>query len=246
MSNTYSKHETGHTKNLENFKRLYAFCDRIGASYNPVLDKIKTSNMQTLITEAEAAHKEVFNTKGVIIPLVNERQELYQPLEKLSTRIVQALQAATDDKRIVQDARQYVNKIHGKFPKSKTNDNQAGQETERTVSNSQQSFDKLREHLEKLIILLENVPAYVPNETELQVGSLRTLLNQLVNMESQITVAFGPYNDAMNKRDYLFYQTTESLVPVAQSAKTYLKSLLGIRSTEYQEISRLQFKTYKR
>lgn len=241
-----STQETGHNKNLQNFKRFIKFCERNTPPYNPVKEKNKLTNLKKLSIKAEKAHKKVIETNAPIITLTNSRQTLYQPMKSLSTRVIQALDGITEDKKVVKDARRYINKIHGKFSKPQTQDDLEGQETMRTISNSQQSYDSLRDHLFKLIELLRNVPEYIPNEEDLTIDTLQAYLDQLVAVEDQITELNGPYNAALNERDMVFYETEESLVPVTQSVKTYLKSLFGIKSLLYDEASQYKFKTYKR
>lgn len=246
MSDNYSTSETGHVKNLENFKRLYSLCERHQPKYNPVIEKNKLPNMQTLMEDAEAAHKNVLTTKGPVTTAINSRQALYHPLEQLLTRVIQSLDGLTEDKRVVKDVRGFVNKIRGKFSRPKTKDDQEGQETGRSVSNSQQSYDKLREHFENIIILLENVPEYVPNEIELRTETLRDYLLQLNDKEKEIIEINGPYNDALNERDRIFYETETSLKQVSDSVKSYLKSLFGIKSSEYAEAKKLVIRKIKR
>lgn len=243
---SHSTQETGHNKNLQNFKRFIKFIERNTPPYNPVKEKNKLLNLKSLSSRADKAHTKVIETNAPIIVLTNSRQTLYLPMKPLSTSVIQALEGITDDKKIVADARRYVRKIHGKFSKPKTKDDQEGQETEETISNSQQSYDSLREHLFKIIELLKNVPEYIPNEEHLTTDALQDYLDQLNAVEDEITELNGPYNAALNERDKVFYETDESLVPVTQSVKVYLKSLFGIKSLLYDEASTYKFKKITR
>lgn len=243
---SHSTNETGHTKNLENFKDLYALCETNTPPYNPTQEKIVLTSLNKLRIKAETAHKQVFDTRATIIPVINARQVLYERMPPLSTRVIQALAAATEDKRIVADARRYTNKIHGKFSRPQTRDDQEGQETREPNSNSQRSYDKLQEHFNSLIALLENVPPYTPNEEDLTIDFLKAYMDEIANVEKQMIILNGPYNKALNERDKVFYDTPDSLVPVTKTVKNYLKSLFGIKSHEYREASRIKFKMIKR
>lgn len=243
---SYSTQETGHTKNLQNFKDLYAICETNTPPYNPTLQKIMLANLDALRSKAEKAHQKVFETNAPIIVLINQRQALFQRMPKLATRVIQALEAVTEDKKIVADARRYVNKIHGKFSKPQTKDDEEGQETREPNSNSQRSYDKLQEHFNSLIYLLENVPQYIVNEQDLTIDTLKDYMGEIKQIEKDIIILNGPYNKALNERDKIFYETPDSLVPVTRTVKTYLKSLFGIKSLEYREASRIEFKMIKR
>ena len=50
----------------------------------------------------------------------------------------------------------------------------------KTISTSQQSFDNKLQHLEKMIMILQSVPSYNPNEVPYKVASLQTQLTNLI------------------------------------------------------------------
>ena len=104
----------------------------------------------------------------------NARQAAFEPLKKLATKIVNALDATEATDTLVKDVKTINNKIQGKRADgAKLTKADAGKtadeptEEPKTISVSQQSFDSLIENFAKLIELVSSEPSYTPNETEL-------------------------------------------------------------------------------
>lgn len=244
--NTYSKSEVGHIKNLEYFYDLIQICKRYGDSYAPVAADIKIENLETANATFTQKQFEVNEQSANLTVKINERQHQFEKLRPLTTRVMNALAVATDDTKIVADARKFANKIQGKEPKVKTNDDQVGQEVKEPKSNSQRSYDKLMEHLENLILIIKNVPEYEPNETELTIPELENYLTQLRDVDRQFSQAQVAYQKALTQRDNTLYHENSGLVARAQKVKKYVQSVFGFNSLEFKEIKKLPFRTYKR
>lgn len=238
---TYSKSEKGHFKNLQNFDELIQVCTRYGVSYNPSATNLTLVSLQAKYDECKAAQDMVNPTHSTYTHKVNDRQVLFEKMPKLTTRILQSLLAHTNDKKLLADAKTYANKIHGRPPKVKTNDNREGQETTSSHSNSQRSYDKLLDHFDKIILLLENVPAYTPNETELSVTGLRAYYTELKNADKSQQASQIFYKQALTNRDHQFYNEDSGLIIIAKLAKNYVKSVFGLKSLEYAELKKLDF-----
>lgn len=241
-----SNSEVGHIKNLENFYDLIQFCIRFEASYNPAAPHLTIPSIQAKYEESKELQDIVNDTFSNSTHKINDRQKLFEQLPKRTTRVIQYLTASTNDKKIIADARRFSNKIHGNPSKPETKDNQEGQETNQPRSNSQRSFDKMMEHFENLILLLEKEPLYTPNETDLSVAGLRTFLTELNDADKAYTASLVPYKKALTNRDESMYDEPSGLVPLANNVKTYIKSVFGIKSLEYKEISKIKFKMFKR
>lgn len=73
----------------------------------------------------------------------------------------------------------------------------------RTRSSAQTSFDLLIEHFSLLLILLESEMYYIPNEPELQIGTLQMYLETLRMTNSAYIVAEVEWSNARIARDAL-------------------------------------------
>jgi len=179
MSTNHSTSEVGHARNVANFEELIVKCQSFDTAYNPVNDLIKIPQLQTLHIDAQKAIDKVHSLRGTLVITTNQRQTEFSGLKPLATQIINALSASGADKLAVNDAKTINRKIQGKPSMPRTDENQEGQETQRTVSNSQQSYDKLIDHFSALIELLTQIPQYTPNETQLQIAALNDKLEQM-------------------------------------------------------------------
>src|SRR5574343_728559 len=237
--------EVGHAKNVANFEDLINRCTGFGISYNPNLNAIKIANMNTLRTNANTAIANVVSTFTAYENAVNARQIIFDPLQKLATRIINALIACCVSDQIVKDAKTINRKIQGKRAKpikevenveiqAIPNPNDPPVEIPKNVSVSQLSFDSMVEHYSKLIDLLSTVVLYNPNENELKVSGLNTLLTSMKTSNTAVITATTNYINARISRDNLIYTKNTGVVEVAQGAKDYVKSVFGTASAQYK------------
>lgn len=244
--------EVGHAKNVANFEDLINRCTGFGISYNPNLNAIKIANMNTLRTNANTALASVVSTFTAYENAVNGRQIIFDPLQKLATRIINALIASGVSDQIVKDAKTINRKIQGKRAKpikevenmeiqAIPNPNDPPVEIPKNVSVSQLSFDSFVEHYSKLIDLLSTVPAYNPNENELKVSGLNTLLTSMKNANTAAITATTNFINARINRNNLLYAKGTGLVDVAKECKAYVKSVYGHTSPQYKSVSSIKF-----
>lgn len=174
-----STSEVGHAKNIANFEDLISFCTGYGAVYNPSKSALQLPQLNTLFTTAQTNLANVTTTATAYYNAVNTRVVAFEGLKKLSTRLVNALEATYATKSTKADAKGFNKKIQGAGGKLTKADAgkviatvTAGAETAeaaKTISTSQQSYDNMVEHFSKLIDVLNTEPSYAPNETELQI-----------------------------------------------------------------------------
>jgi hypothetical protein len=234
-----STSEVGHAKNMENFADLIQFCSGYGASYNPSKDYLKLPALNTKLSDAQLSLINVQAAHAAFINAVNSRQEVFAPLSKLATRIQNALDASGVPDNIVQDAKTYVRKLKGKRA-STLPPTEPGQEPN-INSVSQMSFDQRIENFSQLIILLETVPAYTPNEPELQITALKNLLEDMKDSNSEHGAALVQVSNSRLARNIVLYNTEGGLVNLASEVKKYVKSVYGATAPEYKQISGIKF-----
>ncbi len=247
---TYS--EIGHAKNVANFEDLINRCVGFGVSYNPSLNAIKIANMNTLRTNALAALASSVSAGTAYVNAVDNRQFIFDPLQKMGTRIISALKACGASDAIIKDALSINRKIQGKRAKpikeventqvqAIPNPNNPPVEIPKNVSVAQLSFDSFIEHYSKLIDLLSTVVLYNPNENELKVSGLNTLLTSMKTSNTAVITATTNYINARINRDNLIYKASTGVVEVAQDAKDYVKSVFGTKSPQYKQVSSIRF-----
>ena len=244
--------EVGHAKNVANFEDLISLCTGFGVTYNPSQNAIKIANMNTLRTNALNALNNTISMRTAYVNAVDNRQAIFDPLQKMATRIIAALKASGASDAIVKDALTINRKIQGKRAKpikevenvqiqAIPNPNNPTPVEPVHVSVSQLSFDSMIEHYTKLINLLSSVPVYNPNENDLKIAGLNALLTSMNTSNTAVITATTNFINARINRDNLIYGKNAGVVDVAMEAKSYVKSVYGTQSPQYKQVSGIKF-----
>jgi len=235
-----STSETGHAKNVATFEDLISFCTGYGVTYNPSKVALKLPALNTQLTAANAALQAVKTAKTALDNATNARELAFKPLKPLATKIVNALAATDATTQTVDDVKSVNNKIQGKRVKA-IEKPEEGKEPVKTASTSQQSYDKLIDHFTQLVATLTAEPKYLPNENELKLIALNTLLTDLKAKNTGVITATTAASNARIARDKALYAEIVGLVDTALAVKTYVKSLFGATSPQYKQVSALKF-----
>jgi hypothetical protein len=255
-----STSEIGHAKNVANFEDLISFCLGYGATYNPTLNAIKVANMNALKASATTSLTSAVTAFTAFKNATNNREIVFEPVKKLTTKLMAALKACGATEQTVSDALTINHKIQGK--RSKLTKADAGKNTvnavvipndppveiptdPKQISVSQQSYDSMVEHMEKLINLLSSITAYNPNENELKVATLNTLLTSMKTSNTAVINAYTTWSNARIVRNDLLYKKITGLVDIALECKSYVKSIFGASSSQYKQVSGLKFRRVK-
>ena len=233
--------ETGHAKNVANFEDFISFVTAYGATYNPTKASIKLANLNAIFTQAKSDITNVMNKTVAFNTTSNVRATLFEPLQKLSTRLVQALSSTDATEELVKDAKTVNRKLQGKRSKAIEATTDPNAPAPNTISASQQSYDQLIEHFGKLIEILKSEPTYVPNETELKIATLNTQLTALKTANTNVTTAYTAVSNSRIARDKTLYKEKTGIYDVTLDVKNYVKSLYGISSPEFKQLSKIKF-----
>jgi hypothetical protein len=248
-----STSETGHHKNVANFDDLLSFCQGYGTSYNPNKNALKVATMTTQLNSVKANMNSVITTTVAFNNAVNNRKLAFEGLKKLCTRLVAALDTTNASKELVKDAMTVKRKVQGgkltKADAGKTTENPIAfdpnapvEATPKTVSNSQQSYDSLIEHFSKLIAILSTEPTYLPNENDLKIATLNTLLTSLKNSNTLVSNTYTTASNARIARNNSLYNKDNGLLAVAKEVKLYIKSVYGATSPQFKQVKGIEFR----
>jgi hypothetical protein len=252
--------ETGHAINVAHFEDVISFVNGYGTTYNPSNNTIKLLALNTLNTNAKASLVTVDNALITFNDTVNSRAIVFNPLDKLFTRVYNSLESTAATPLVVADAKTIIRKLQGKRAKpivkkagaSKTinpvpvplpNPLPVPTPEPKNISASQLSFDNRIENFSKLITLLANEPLYVPNEADLKVAALSSLLTSLRNANSAVINAFTTLSNARISRNKTLYAPLTGVYAIQSEVKKYVKSVYGATAPEYIEIRKIKFTT---
>jgi hypothetical protein len=237
--------ETGHAKNVATFEDLISFCTGYGATYNPSRTALTLPALNTQYTAANAAMQAVKTANTTYNNNTNTREIAFKKLKTLSTKIISALASTEANQQTVNDAKTINLKIQGKRAKAKekpeANTTDPQPQTPKTISTSQQSYDKLTDHFAQLIATLTAEPKYTPNENELKITTLQTVLTNLKAQNTAVINATTALSNARIARNKALYDATTGILTIAQDVKLYVKSLFGTSSPEYKQVRALKF-----
>ena len=248
MSKVY---ETGHAKNVANFETLISFVASYGATYNPSRASIQLAALQTKAAAASTAMHQVNTLLATNGNVIAARETTFEPLKKLSTRLLNALKATDVAKPVVDNLASLNRKIQGKRAGTATAKKEASTPNDPVVdptnspvkiSTSQQSFDSMLDTFQKQVELLASLPQYAPNETELQVATLQNLYTKLKMQNAAVINSSTDISNARLSRNETMYHAENGLVATAADVKNYVKSVYGASSPQFKQISSLSFK----
>lgn len=239
-------YETGHAKNVANLERLISFCTGYGKKYAPTKQSITLTNLNNLHSNASNSLATVNNLLAASTNAINERESIFEPLSKLITKVVNSLEASDVPKQIVPDARTIAKKLQGiraskKQPTVIDDPLTPEDESQKSISASQMSFDNRIENLDKLVQLLQSQGGYSPNEPELTVSSLHSLLAELRNKNTAAINSYMLLNNARIHRNNLLYGPETGIFDICSDVKKYIKSVFGADAQEYKQINTLKF-----
>ena len=241
-----SSQESGHARNVANFDRLLTYVASFGAEYNPSFSGLQLASLQQVAADAKVAMTNVSTTQTANTLIVSEREQVFEGLNKLVTKIMFTLKAYEPSKSVLEDAWIYARKVKGIRVKPKKDAEElaalAAQDivvTQHSVS--QLSYDYKIENFTKLVSLLEGIRSYDPNEEAIKVRTLHTLLDTFKAKNEQINQAKTALSTARLERNAKLYHPETGLVSVAKRVKNYLRSVYGLQSGQYRQVIRLNF-----
>jgi len=175
--------------------------------------------------------KAKFNAYSVA---VDEREILFapKPFSKFITRILNALESSEVTEQKVADAKTITRKLQGQrtTPKAKklindTTDIPAtttlSEQEHKEISTSQMSYDNRLDNFAKLVNLLATDTGYNPNEADLKITALNTLLASMKAKNTAVINAITDLSNARINRNKILYLIPTSLYNTQLEAKKY-------------------------
>jgi vacuolar-type H+-ATPase subunit D/Vma8 len=238
--------ETGHAKNVANFQSLISFCSGFGAVYNPSKESLKIPQLQSLLQSAQDKINSTITQKTSYDNATNSRRNAFADLKPLSTKITNAFAVSGVEQLGINNLKSMNKKLQGTTSrKASVTAEDSQPDTGKTISTSQQSYDKMVEHFSSIIEILIQNPAYNPNENDLKVTSLQDKLSDMQTKNSELIDAYTQYSNAMLDRNQTLYNPLSGLVQTSKEIKQYVKSIFGASSPQFKQINGIEFKVIK-
>lgn len=237
-----STSEVGHAKNIANLNVLNTNIMALGAMYNPSNPKILLDNLQNVYTTALAQQENVNNLVAPYSVAVDEREQVFKPLNTQLTKLKKAYKATEGVTQVqLDDLMTIIRKLKG-VRKTKLTVASTAEEEQLSHSTSQMSYDQRTNNMDLLISLLQNTPNFNPNEVEYQIATYQEKKGIMLLKTQAVIDTYIPLNTARSTRNNTLYISDDNLVDTAQKAKDYLFTILNANSAQYKAISKIKFK----
>ena len=116
----------------------------------------------------------------------------------------------------------------------------------KTISAAQTGYDSLLEHFAGLVSIAQNEPTYAAREEKTSREGL-TALRAIYTQANTAVIDKRSLLDAIRfERDDIIYKADTGAVAIAGDAKKYTKSVFGLSSPQYKQLSKLQFQAKKK
>ena len=237
--------ESTDEKVMGNFRKEIDFC-AADAGYDPTNNALKTPQLEAQYAAALAAVEDVDAKLAPNMVDRNERRIAYDAVPKLFRRSRNYLKSTGASAEFLADAETLIRKITGKrkTPKVKDDPSTPGNEAEQQHSASQQSYESILGNCRAYIELISNEPLYTTSDSELKIGNLAAVADDLEAKNNAVSATFPPVSQARGTRDDLLYTNTDCVINTALSVKEYAKSMSN--DTLYKAIKGLQFPRQKK
>jgi hypothetical protein len=87
-----------------------------------------------------------------------------------------------------------------------------------------------------MIKLLEATPEYKPNENDLKVENLKTLVEMMLEKNSAVIKTGTELNHIRMTRNEILYDEQIGLVALSKNIKSYMKSVYGTNHPKFKEV----------
>ena len=235
--------ESGHAKNVSNFADLIALCVSYGIIYNPANPAISIAALNLKKAAVTAAMHACSISQQNLTLAVDDRQMAFDSIQKRVTRVLLAVKSLGFSDKFYEDVKSIARKLSGKRAGSLPDPNAPAGPERGSHSSSQMSYDNRIVHFRNLVNLLSTQSAYAPNESDLSLAALNTMLSIMISSNDAATAAeITLSNDRLN-RNSLMYGPGNGMIKLAGEIRAYIRSIFGMDSAQNKQIARLKFTT---
>lgn len=234
--------ESGDKKLIGNFRKLIDEC-AADPAYNPANDDLKIPALEAQYTAGDAAVSGMAAARAPNKLAITDRESAFGGLRPLAVRSRNFLKASGAPQGVLDDAETFIRKLGGgrKTPKVVDDPNTPEDESKKSSSASQMSYDNQVGNFQSYIEIVKNVAFYNPNEADLKVTALTALAASLTAKNNAVSTTTADLNQARGQRDQLLYLADDSVVNTARLVKAYVQAALGTQSQLYKQIKGLSF-----
>ena len=236
-----SKSETGHAVNSKNAGTVKTILEGSGADYQPIEPAFELAVFGPQVLAAQIAQDELLKAETKLGDGVNERETLFDAVGPLGTVVVNSVSGL----RIAQNKKDNIEAINKKLQGKrigKIAKPVEGKAAAKTISTSQMGFINRAKNLGEMIETLKLIAEYVPKQDDRKITTLEALHKKLDEKNVELDVLYTTYNNALAKRDDLFYKPETGLMDTIAGIKGFAKTGPGkVNNVTYKQLVALKF-----
>lgn len=238
--------------NMQAFEKLVGICTGFGGKYNPGRQNLRLETLTELLQQGREKILRVSVTKTDYENAQNDREDEFNDIRLLASRILAELKSTGTTSQTIHDAGAMVRKIRGQrsSQKREATGQPAGSEiiapevSRKPVSGK--NFATITANFEKLIQTLATEPMYQPANATLQVSHLQERLEQLRSANAAVVKAYSDWMQARLERNAFFSEGIDSLHNIAMAVKQQVKATFGFDSEAHRAVLKIRFSKYYR
>lgn len=241
--------ETGHAKNVANFKELITVVKSFGAQYQPIAEMLKISALEAQVSKVEDVLNKLKDAETLEKQATATLQTEFKSLGTLSSQLMGILISSGAKTSSVDEARAVQKVLSGTSSKKKKSAEEANTDgqTKETRSTSRQSYDSKLDNFVKMTTILQNVPEYKPNEANFQIDTLQKKAKEMAQAIENSDAKEIARRQIMHERNELLYTPETGLVATAGKIKEYIKAIFGgVKSTQYKAVGKIRFSVVRK
>jgi len=246
---SHSNQESGHYKNVASFHALVEICTALGDRYKPSRTDLTLLSLNNRLANVDDLMERLSKAQAALGIAIRERSTAFEQLPKFTTRVVNALEQSNPGSPAIGGVRHLVSKIRGKrivkiTPASQTADAD-NTPAPAHVSASQSSYDAQLDHFAHIVHLLQQEPAYTPNEPDMNIEGLQNMVQILAQRNSHVAELQAQYQVLLTERKHALYGPVSGVLPLVKAIKKYFIMILGTDAQELKAAYALTFKVGK-
>jgi hypothetical protein len=234
--------KSGTVNQVAAFEKLVGICNDLGARYNPSKAALMPTALATLHEQAQQSLEAVNVARVNYLLAINARQDRFAGVYPMAARIVRALSASESSKGNIRDAKMLKRKLAARSkPTGIIIAAIVADGSPAPVSGtiSRLDYGSLADTFASLVQLIQSLSLYAPNESDLQVASLRTMVADLRMASLTVANASNALTNArMHRNKVLFGE--DGMLETGTAVKDYIRSVFGVSSEPAKQIGKLR------
>lgn len=233
-----SSNETGHNKNVANYSAAIQILEEMGDLYNPSNENLKLAALDPIKADLSGVITILNQKIPVYKNAVADREIEIAPLGKITTQALNFAKSiditVTDKENLQSQAKKIRGDVKAKAVNPDTAEGNA-------ISTSQMSYDSRIANLDTYTNQLASHAKYTPNETAIQIVSLKAYHQRLKTLSTTVNSAGNALITARKKRNEILYSNPKNVIQVIKDIKSYVKSLGSDGAPYYKALVKLKF-----